>query len=638
MIVLSCNNIYKAYGTNTVLKDINFVINSGEKIGLIGSNGSGKTTLFNILAGETEKDAGDIFIRRNLKIGYLKQHADTTSDKSIYDECLEVFKPLIEMEQRLRKLENCIAEEGSKGESNKLEQLMIEYSNLLEEFNKKDGYGYESEIKGVLKGLGFKNEDMEKKISILSGGQKARLTLARLLLDKPDLLLLDEPTNHLDIEAISWLESYIAEYKGAALIISHDRYFLDNTVSKIFHLENLKLKTYEANYSVYIKKRKEELELLKKQYEDQQREIERQKEIIQRFSNYGDRRYIRQAQSRQRLLDKMELLDKPTDAKKVNISFEPKTRSGKDVLTCDGISKSFGKLKLLKDINFNIYRGEKVGLIGPNGVGKTTLFKMILKEIPYDEGNISIGHNVHLDYFDQEQDNLNLEKTVIDEIWDNNPKLNHYQIRNILSRFLFIGDDIFKEIDSLSGGERGRLAILKMMLSNANFLLMDEPTNHLDIDSKEVLEDALIDYKGTLLVISHDRYFLNRVVDRILELTTEGINEYLGNYNYYLEKKNEIIIKEKKEYKTKTQIQLEKKKEREKILLKQKRKKDMMNLENLIEEEESRLDKLDKLLCDSQLYDEPDKIVELSRKRDDIQANLDSLYEKWISLTEAQYP
>ncbi|NLJ78617.1 MAG: ABC-F family ATP-binding cassette domain-containing protein [Tissierellia bacterium] len=635
MIVLSCNDICKTYGANPILNNISFSIRNGEKVGLIGPNGSGKTTLFNILVGAIEKDMGNIFIRRGLKIGYLKQHTDMAGDKTIYDECLQVFTPLIEMEQRLRTLEEHIANEGLKGESDRLTELMSDYSHLLEEFNKRDGYGYESEIRGILKGLGFKDEDMGKRVDILSGGQKTRLALAKLLLDRPNLLLLDEPTNHLDIDAIDWLESYMADYEGAALIISHDRYFLDNTISRIFHLENLKLSIYDTNYSMYMKERKKELELLRKQYDNQQREIMRQQEIIERFSNYGDRRYIRQAQSRQKLLDRMKLLDKPTDARSVNISFEPKVKSGRDVLSCNDVEKSFGDFKLLEDIEFNIYRGEKVGLIGPNGIGKTTLFRMILGEIPHDAGKISIGHNVNIEYFDQEQHNLDLNKTIIDEVWDDNPKLNHYQIRNILSRFLFIGDDIFREIENLSGGERGRLALLKLMLSNANFLLMDEPTNHLDIDSKEVLEDALMDYKGTLLVISHDRYFLNKVVDRILDLTETGIQEYLGNYNYYLNKKAEMVVVEEEERKTRTQIQLEKRKEREALRTERRRREDISNLEDRIEQEESELKALDELLCDPKLYDEPDKIIKLSKKRDDTQAKLDTLYKEWILLTES---
>ncbi len=507
MIILSCNSIYKSYVVDMILEDISFNIEDGDKIGLVGLNGSGKTTLLDVLVGETPMDRGDIYIRKDLNIGYLKQHAKLDSQNTIFDECLLVFKPLMDMEARLRELEKGIGHEGAKGQSEKLDKLMNEYSHLLEKFDELNGYGYRSEIKGVLKGLGFKEDEFDKSVNVLSGGQKARLSLAKLLLEKPDLLLLDEPTNHLDIDAINWLESYLKEYKGAVLVISHDRYFLDNLVNRIFHLENRKLKVYNTNYSKFMERRKKELEVLKKTYENQQKEIKRQEEIIKRFSNYGDRRYIKQAQSRQKLLDRMKTVDKPMDSKRMKITFEPKVKSGRDVLRVEGLGKSFDDFKLLEDINFTIYRGEKVGLIGPNGIGKTTLFKMILGQIPHDEGEIILGHHVHIGYFDQEQTNLNLNNTVIDEIWDENPKLDHYQIRTILSRFMFIGDDIFKEIEELSGGERGRLALLKLMLSKANFLMMDEPTNHLDIYSKEVLEDALNDYEGTLLVISHDRYF-----------------------------------------------------------------------------------------------------------------------------------
>lgn len=634
MIILSCNNISKSYGTDEILKDISFTVEDRDKIGLIGLNGSGKTTLFNILSGETYMDNGKIYFQKDLKIGYLKQHTNIKSNDSIFDECLKVFEPLIQMEKELRKMEQDMSIEGSKSNSTKLEKLMNDYAQLMESFNNSNGYGYRSEIKGVLKGLGFKEEEMNKKVNLLSGGQKARLSLAKLLLEKPELLLLDEPTNHLDIEAISWLENYLKEYSGAMLIISHDRYFLDNIVSRIFLLENKEIKVYNMNYSKYTEQRKKDIELLKKKYEDQQKEIKRQEEIIKRFSNYGGSRYIKQAQSRQKMLNKMKLIDKPMDNKKAKITFEPKIKSGRDVLRVEKLCKSFDGEKLLENIDFAIYRGEKVGLIGPNGIGKTTLFKMILNQIPYDSGIISLGHHVHIGYFDQEQTKLNLDKTVIDEIWDDNPKLNYYEIRSILSRFLFIGDDIFKEVGELSGGERSRLALLKMMLSNANFLLMDEPTNHLDIDSKEVLEDALIDYEGTLFVISHDRYFLNKVVDKILELTEEGIKEYIGNYDYYLEKKNEIIVEEEEDYKTKTQIKLERKKEREELEFIKKKKEEIIRLEKKIEQKEMDIEKIDMLLCKPNIYDEPEKVIELTKKREALEAKINSLYEQWIILTE----
>lgn len=635
MSVLSCSNITKTFILNTILDGISFTVEDGDKIGVIGLNGSGKTTLFNILAGEINKDNGDIFVQKGLKIGYLKQHVKIDSTKTIYEDCLEVFQHLIQMEEDLRKLESQISMEGEKGESKRLHALMNKYGQLSEKFSSSNGYGYKSDIRGVLIGLGFSEDEFSKEVNLLSGGQKSRLALAKLLLEKPDLLLLDEPTNHLDIDAIDWLEKFLKDYPGASLIISHDRYFLDNVVSKIFYLENKKLTTYNTNYTNFMVQRKKDLELLKKQYEDQQKEIKRQEEIISRFMNYGDSRYIKQAQSRQKLLDKIKLIDKPMESKKTRIIFEPKIKSGRDVLAVKSLRKSFGDFELLKDIELNIYRGEKVGLIGPNGVGKTTLFKIILGQLQYDEGEIDIGHNVIPGYFDQEMEELDLNKTVIDEIWDDNPKLNYYEIRTILSQFLFVGDDIFKEISDLSGGEKGRLSLLKLMLSKANFLLMDEPTNHLDIDSKEVLEDAILDYEGTLFVISHDRYFLNRTTNKILELTKDGITEYLGNYDYYLEKKNENMYEyEEDDGKTKTQIKLERKKEKELLLETRKRKRKILELEKNISENENIIEEIDATLCSPELYNQPEKVVELTRKREEVELILNNLYEKWILLTE----
>ncbi|MDU5079678.1 ABC-F family ATP-binding cassette domain-containing protein [Tissierella carlieri] len=636
MLVLSCSNITKTYVIDTILDSLSFTVEDGDKIGVIGLNGSGKTTLFNILSGEIQQDSGDIYIQKDIKIGYLKQHTKIESNKTVFDECLEVFLPLIKMEENLRTLEHEISSESANGTTEKLNILMDEYAHMSEKFLSLNGYGYKSEIKGILKGLGFNEEDMEKEVNVLSGGQKSRLSLAKLLLKKPDILLLDEPTNHLDIEAIDWLEKFLKDYKGAALIISHDRYFLDNVVNRIFHIENLKLNIYNTNYTNFMTRRKKELEIYKKHFEDQQKEIKRQEEIISRFMNYGGSRYIKQAQSRQKILDKMKIMTKPTDQKKTRIRFEPRIKSGRDVLRVESLEKSFGEFRLLKDINFNIYRGEKVGLIGANGIGKTTLFKIILGQIPKDNGNINIGHHVVSGYFDQEMKSLNLDKTIIDEIWDENPTFDHYQIRTILSQFMFIGDDIFKEISDLSGGEKGRLSLLKLMLSNANFLLMDEPTNHLDIDSKEVLEEAILDYDGTLFVISHDRYFLNRVTDKILDLTSEGIKEYLGNYNYYLEKKNELLyVEDEDDGKTKTQIKLEKRREKELEKEERAKRKEISDVEKRIAEEECKLEELDNLLCDPLIYEIPEKIVELTKKREKIQLQLDDLYDEWISLTEA---
>lgn len=636
MLVLSCNNINKTYGIEPILEDISFNVENGDKIGIIGLNGSGKTTLLNILSGEVPKDSGNIYLQKDMTLGYLKQHTNIESNKTIFDECLEVFQDLIEMEKDLRTLEEKISLEGSKGETKELSLLMDEYSHLSEKFTNLNGYGYKSEIKGILKGLGFLEEDFEKIVNILSGGQKSRLLLAKLLLEKPDILLLDEPTNHLDIAAIDWLEKFLNDYNGASLIISHDRYFLDRVVNRIFHVENLGLKTYNTNYTDFMDRRKKDLEISKKHYEDQQKEIKRQEKIIERFKAYGGERYYGLAKSRQKMLDKMKVLDKPQeDNMKTRIKFEPRIKSGMDVLKVQSLEKSFGDLKLLQDINFNVYRGEKVGLIGANGIGKTTLFKIILGEIEKDKGDINLGHNVLSGYFDQEMENLSLDKTIVDEIWDEHPKFDHYTVRKVLGQFMFIGDDIFKEIKDLSGGEKGRLSLLKLMLSKANFLLMDEPTNHLDIDSKEILEDALLDYEGTLFVISHDRYFLNRVTDKILELTPEGIKEYVGNYDYYLEKKKELLYEEEEiPTKTKTQLKLEKKREKELLQEKKAKKKKISLLEEKINEKENILEELDASLCDPTIYDLPEKIVELSKKREAVQNLLNELYEEWLLLTE----
>lgn len=635
MIILSCNNISKFYLANEILRDLSFSINEGDKVGIVGLNGSGKTTLFNILAKETPKDGGEIYTQKNLKIGYLKQHTQVESENTIFKECLKVFTPLINMEKKLRTLEKEISIESNKGETETLQKFLEKYSTLSEEFSNQNGYGFKSEIKGTLKGLGFSEEDMEKKVNNLSGGQKSRLALAKMLLKNPDLLLLDEPTNHLDIEAISWLEKFLNDYKGSALIISHDRYFLDNVVERIFHLENLELKTYNGNYTEFMKKRKIQMEQLKKQYENQQKEIERQEEIIERFLNYGGQRYIRQAQSRQKLLDKIKRIDNPvSSSKKTKLVFEPKIKSGRDVLEIRSLAKSFNETQLFKDIDFNIYRGEKVGLIGPNGIGKTTLFKIILGNVSSTQGEITLGHHVNIGYFDQEQTNLNLNKTIIDEIWDENPELDYYQIRTYLSQFLFFGDNIFKEVGDLSGGERSRLALLKLMLSKSNFLLMDEPTNHLDIDSKEILEEALQNYNGTLFVISHDRYFLNTVTNKIFELSSKGIEEFLGNYDYYIEKKNQVEKNEEENTKTRTQIKLEKKKIKKKKEKERNMKKKILDLEKQILLSEEKIGEIDEKLANPNIYNDIEKVKKLTLEREKNQDFVEKLYDKLINLEE----
>ncbi|KNF09611.1 ATPase component of ABC transporter [Gottschalkia purinilytica] len=637
MIVLSCNNLSKSYVVDKILDNITFSINNDEKVGLVGLNGAGKSTLFNILTGNVSIDSGNIFISKECKLGYLEQQTYIESQNSILDEAMEVFKPIIDMEEKLRTLEQEISIEAQQENSNKLEKLMESYSVLSEEFQGKNGYGFKSEIKGVLKGLGFTDDQLDKPIHQLSGGQKARVSLAKLLLEKPDILLLDEPTNHLDIQAIDWLEKYIREYRGAAIIISHDRYFLDNTVSKIFYLENSNLSIYNGNYTTFMKKRKEELELLEKKYEEQQKEISRQEDIIRRFMSYGGQRYVRQAQSRQKMLDKMQKLDSPAASnKRSKIRFEPSIQSGNDVVSIENLSKSFENIDLFNNVSFNIYKGEKVGLIGPNGIGKTTLFKIIMGNISPTDGSITLGHHVNIGYYDQEQSDLNSQKTIVDEIWDDYPNLNHYQIRTLLAQFLFLGDDIFKDISDLSGGERSRISLLKLMLSKSNFLLMDEPTNHLDIDSKEVLEDALLNYDGTLLVISHDRYFLNKVTNKILDLSKCGITEYLGNYSYYLEKKNASLSveDENSNEKTKTQIKAERKKEKEQEKIERQLRKKVKLLEENISKHEESISELENLMCDPNIYSNHQKSNEIHQEILKLKTELENLYTDWMDLTE----
>ena len=567
MIVLSCNNLYKSFGIDSILENICFTVNEGDKIGIIGINGTGKTTLMKIISGEYGYDDGDIYTSKDCEIGYLQQNTNFLSNNTILEEVLEVFKPLIDMENYLRELEHKIAKEGSKDNSSILEKLMNDYSHTLEDFASKNGYGYKSEAKGVLKGLGFKDEDMDKPINILSGGEKTRVLLGKLLLKKPTLLLLDEPTNHLDSEAIEWLEFFLKQYKGTVMLISHDRYFLDQVVDRVFEIHNKKLKTYNGNYSKFIELSKVEKELELKKYEDQQKDLKKQEESIERLKAYGREKHLKRARSKEKALDKVDVLDKPEAyRKKAKIQFNPSVSSGNDVLHVNDLSMAYDERVLFKGVNFDIYRGEKVALIGPNGIGKSTLFKIIMKELTPICGDFKLGTNVNVSYFHQEQKTLNLDNTIIDEIWDSNEKLTQTEIRNMLGSLLFEDEEVFKKISTLSGGERARIAILKLILSKANFLLLDEPTNHLDIDSKEVLEESLESYTGTIFTISHDRYFLNTVVDKILVLGENGITEYLGNYDYYINKKRETeemsAIVEVEE-KTKTQLKDERRKERE---------------------------------------------------------------------------
>ena len=637
MIVLSCNNISKAYVVDNVIEDISFTINDNERIGLIGLNGAGKTTLFNILTGELEHDSGDIIIPKNKRVAYLKQNTKIESDKTIYEEMLTMFEHIIGMENNIRQLELEISKFTEHDEDGVLEELMNQYTNLNEKFIEADGYSYKSLIRGVLKGLGFNDEDFDKSINVLSGGQKTRVMLAKLLLDKADILLLDEPTNHLDIEAIAWLEKYLNSFNGAVIIISHDRYFLDNIVNRIMLLENKNIKSYNGNYSEFMKKRKAEIEQDLKKYEEYEKEVERQEEMINRLHAYGSKRNIRQAFSRQKALDKIKKIERPNyENKKVRLRFAPKLRSGQDVLRVESLSKSYGESNIFKDISFNIYRGEKVGIIGPNGIGKSTLLKIIAGKIDNYEGEIVPGHFVNIGYYDQEQTYLDFENTVIDEIWDDNPNFNYYDVRSLLAQFLFTGDDLFKIIGDLSGGEKGRLSLLKLMLSESNFLLMDEPTNHLDIDSKEILEDSLVNYDGTILVVSHDRYFLNKVTTKIIDMSQDGLFEYLGNYDYYVEKKaeleqtdDEIVVT-----KTKTQINAERKKERTFKIEKKKREKEIRDIEKKIESNENEIATLEDKLCQQTTYNDKNLVLEINEQIQRLKTELDDFYTIWSELTE----
>ena len=636
MIVLSCNNLNKSFGIDSILENVNFTVNEYDKIGIIGVNGTGKTTLFKIISGIYGYDSGDIYTSKDCEIGYLEQNTNFHSENTILEEVLEVFKDVIEMEKYLRDLEHKISEESSNTNSTTLEKLMNEYSNKLEAFSDMNGYGYKSEAKGVLKGLGFSDEDMDKPISILSGGEKTRVLLGKLLLKKPTLLLLDEPTNHLDSEAIEWLEVFLKQYKGTVILISHDRYFLDQVVNRIFEIHNKKLKTYNGNYSDFIKASAIEKELELKKFEDQQKDIKKQEESIERLKAFGREKHLKRARSKEKALAKVDVLDKPEAyRKKAKIEFNPSVTSGNDVLQLRDISMGYGERILFKDLNLDIYRGEKVALIGANGIGKSTLFKIIMNEITPLSGDIKFGTNVNVSYFHQEQKTLNLDNTIIDEIWEDNKQLTQTSLRTMLGAFLFEGEEVFKKISTLSGGERARVAILKLILSNANLLLLDEPTNHLDIDSKEVLEEALSSYTGTIFTISHDRYFLNTVVDKVMVLDENGITEYLGNYDYYIEKKKqvqEMNTVEVVEEKTKTQLKEEKRKEREQREAEKKNRVKRQNIEKEIEETEAKIEEMDVLLCQEEVYSNPEKSKDVSLQKASLEEKLSALYEEWESL------
>lgn len=551
MIILSAKDLTKTYGTDVILENISFSINKGDRVGIVGANGAGKTTLLRMLTGELTSSDGDYFVSADTRVGYLKQDGEFNSENTLIEEIESIFSRFPAMEAEMNSILKQVEEIGN-SDQEKSAQLLNRYDMLHEEFNRQGGYSYKSEMSGVLNSMAFGEESYNKKISSLSGGEKTRLALACLLLKKPDILFLDEPTNHLDIGTLKWLEQYLKNYKGTIVLVSHDRYFLDQTVNRIFEVENHHLNIYEGNYSFYAEERKARREAEMKRFEKQQTEIKRQEDMIRRFKERGTEKLAKRAASREKRLSAMELMDKPEAARgKMKLNFRENFQSGKDVIFAEGLSKSFGygtkSRQLFEDVNLDIKRGERICFVGANGIGKTTLLRILLGEIQATTGRIKIGHNVQMGYYDQGQQLLNTAGTVIDELHDEYTLYSEPELRNILARFMFRGEAVFLNVGSLSGGEKARLSLLKLMMSGANLLILDEPTNHLDIESKEVFEEALLDFPGTCIIVSHDRYFLNKIPTRILELTAEGIENYLGKYDYYVEKKQEHI-KSGKEY------------------------------------------------------------------------------------------
>ncbi len=636
-MILACNNISKSFIDETIITDASFHIEDREKAAIVGVNGAGKTTLLKIIMGIIPADQGEVTIAKGKSIGYLAQHQDLQSGRSIYEEMLEVKRDIITLEENIRNLE--LKMKSASG--TELEEMLSLYSKLHHQFELENGYAYQSEIIGVLKGLGFVQEEFNKIVDHLSGGQKTRVSLGKLLLSKPDILLLDEPTNHLDMESIAWLENFLVNYNGSVIIVAHDRFFLDKVVTKIIEIDQTHVRTYIGNYSAYSTKKHAIMDALMKQYLNQQREIKHQEEVITKLKSFNREKSIRRAESREKMLNKIERLDKPaTDDAVMNITLEPNILSGNDVLSIQNLSKSFGSHRLFSNIDIEIKRGERVAVIGNNGTGKTTLLKIINGLIPADNGKITLGSRVHIGYFDQEHQVLHMEKTIFQEISDEYPNMTNTQIRNLLAAFLFTNDDVFKPISELSGGERGRVSLAKLMLSDSNFLILDEPTNHLDMMSKEILEQALNRYTGTLLYVSHDRYFINQTATRILELTGETFINYIGNYDYYLEKKDvltqAILGDQKVDIQTieESSSKLSWKQQKEQQAKERKRKNDLKRIEETITRLEGRNEEIDELLTQEEIFTNMEKLMKLNREKEEIQTKLETLMEEWETLAE----
>lgn len=636
-MILSCQNISKAFNEVPVLKEVSFHLEDYDKAAIVGLNGAGKTTLLRIIVGEIAPDHGLVTLSKDKTIGYLAQDQAVSSQNTIYEELLTAKSDVIEMESRIRSLELAMKQTSGR----ELEELMETYTRLTHSFELANGYAYQSEVTGILKGLGFTEEEFSKKISTLSGGQKTRVALGKLLLQKPDLIILDEPTNHLDLNSIAWLETYLLNYKGAVLIVSHDRYFLDRIAGKIIEIDQTKATTFLGNYSDYAVKKEQLRSAALNAYLKQQQEIKHQEEVIEKLRSFNREKSIKRAESCEKALNKMDVLDKPTQTRSdIHITLTPRCTSGNDVLHIEDLSKSFGEHLLFKHLSMDLKRGEHVAIIGDNGTGKTTILKIINGLLPADTGTLTLGTNVHIGYYDQEHHVLHPEKTLFDEISDSYPYLDNTEIRSTLAAFLFTGEDVFKRIKDLSGGERGRVSLAKLMLSESNFLILDEPTNHLDITSKEILEDAINAYEGTVLYVSHDRYFINRTASRILELSEGALTGYLGNYDYYLEKKTEASLStlpaspSQKEYlptETKLDWQAQKKLQADK----RKKENDLKKCEESIALLEQEQKEIDAKMSDPSIATNVAELQKLASRQKELADKLEGLYEQWEALADA---
>lgn len=643
-MILSCQNISKAFVENQVLKNVSFHIEDHEKAAIVGINGAGKTTLLRIIVGEMTPDDGQVVLARDKTLGYLAQNSTVDTSHTIYEELLSVKADLLRLEEKIRECENNMKH----AEGDALEDLMKQYTSLTHAFETGGGYLYRSELVGVLKGLGFTEDEFSKPVATLSGGQKTRVALGRLLLQNPDLIILDEPTNHLDMNSIAWLETYLLNYKGAVLIVSHDRYFLDRIAGKVIEIDQSKATTFMGNYSDYAVKKEQLRVAAWNAYMNQQREIKHQEEVIEKLKSFNREKSIKRAESREKMLDKIEVIEKPSEVRTdMKLTLTPRILSGNDVLTVEHLAKSFDSHKLFTDVNFEIKRGEHVAIIGDNGSGKTTLLKILNGLVPADQGTFRLGSNVEIGYYDQEHHVLHSEKTLFEEISDDYPYLNNTQIRNVLAAFLFTGEDVFKRISDLSGGERGRVSLAKLVLSNANFLILDEPTNHLDIMSKEILEDALNGYEGTILYVSHDRYFINRTAHRILDLTEGQFVSYVGNYDYYLEKHDTVMAAIEASTPqsadadntaatkaAESEVKLDWKAQKEEQARLRKKENDLKKCEEKIAELEARISEIDTEMSDPAIGTQVAKLQELSKEQTSCQEQLEKLYEQWEELAE----